>query len=123
MYGIELILDLHGCDARLMTREFIEHYFVDLCKLIKMERCDLHFWDDEDVPEIEKQKDPKTVGISAVQFIITSSVVIHSLPLLESIYLNIFSCKDFGTQEAADFTSARFASNRMVKTVVKRTMA
>ena len=50
IYGCELILDLHGCDARLFTRAAIEQFCEELCVLIDMERCDLHFWDDLDVP-------------------------------------------------------------------------
>ena len=37
-YGIELILDLHGCDASKFTRESITEYFEQLCDLIDMQR-------------------------------------------------------------------------------------
>jgi S-adenosylmethionine/arginine decarboxylase-like enzyme len=119
-YGLELILDLHGCDVRKFTRESIEQYFVELCDLIDMKREDLHFWDDEDVPEEQRQTDPKTKGISAVQFILTSSIVIHALPLLESAYVNIFSCKDFDTIRAEAFTEKWFAACSWTSRVVIR---
>ena len=50
-YGVELILDLHGCDNSTFTRESISEYFETLCKLIDMKREALHFWDDVGVPE------------------------------------------------------------------------
>ena len=53
-YGQELILDLHGCDAGRFTRRDIEQFCQALCEVIKMERCDLHFWDDAGVPEEEQ---------------------------------------------------------------------
>ena len=54
-YGQELILDLHDCDSSRFTRDDIQRYCEELCQLIEMERCDLHFWDDVGVPEAEQQ--------------------------------------------------------------------
>lgn len=107
-YGKELILDLHDCDASLFTREKIELYFVKLCELIDMERCDLHFWDDLDVPEEEQQTEAHTKGTSAVQFILTSNITIHTLDELGKVFVNIFSCKDFDAEVARNFTKEFF---------------
>ena len=65
-YGQELILDLHDCDSKKFTRHHIERFCTQLCDLIDMERCDLHFWDDLGVPEEEQQTDPKTKGTSVL---------------------------------------------------------
>ena len=119
-YGNELILDLHGCNASQFTRPAIEAFFIELCNLIDMERCDLHFWDDVGVPEEEQQTDPKTKGTSAVQFILTSTIVIHTLELLRVAYVNIFSCKNFDTDEAAEFTAKWFGSADWTANVVTR---
>lgn len=119
-YGQELILDLHGCDITTFTREVIEQYFIELCDLIDMERHDLHFWDDVGVPEDEQQTDPKTKGTSAVQFILTSTIVIHTLDLMKAAYINIFSCKEFDTEEAANFTIKWFGASDWKTNVVTR---
>ena len=119
-YGQELILDLHGCDAKTFTRSSIKQFFTDLCELIDMERCDLHFWDDVGVAEAEQQEDPKTKGTSAVQFILTSTIVIHTLDLMKTVYVNIFSCKEFDTDEAAAFTAKWFGSEDWTANVVIR---
>jgi S-adenosylmethionine decarboxylase len=119
-YGLELILDLHDCDASRFTRSAIQGFFTELCELIEMERCDLHFWDDVGVPEEEQQTQPKTKGTSAVQFILTSTVVIHTLDLMKAAYVNIFSCKEFDTDEAAKFTAKWFASADWTANVVIR---
>ena len=119
-YGCELILDLHGCDAQLFTRAAIEQFFEELCVLIDMDRCDLHFWDDLDVPEDEQQTDPKTKGTSAVQFILTSTIVVHTLDLMKAVYVNIFSCKEFDTDQAAKFTANWFGSTDWTSNVVVR---
>jgi S-adenosylmethionine decarboxylase len=119
-YGQELILDLHGCDSGRFTRTSLEKYFTELCTLIDMERCDLHFWDDMGVPEDEQQTNPKTKGTSAVQFILTSTIVIHTLDLMKAAYVNIFSCKDFDTDEVAKFTVKWFGSTDWTANVVVR---
>lgn len=119
-YGQELILDLHDCDSSRFTRQDIQEYIERLCVLIDMERCDLHFWDDVGIPEADQQFHPKTKGTSAVQFILTSTVVIHTLDLLKAAYVNIFSCKTFDTNEAADFTAKWFKARDWNATVVVR---
>lgn len=119
-YGLELILDLHGCNVRKFNRCDIETFCRDLCAVIDMDRCDLHFWDDFGMPQSQHQTNPKTKGTSAVQFILTSSIVIHTLDLMKTVYVNIFSCEDFDTDEAAEFTAKWFESSRWTATVVVR---
>ena len=120
IYGKELILDLHDCNSVKFTRQEIEQFCKALCELIDMERCDLHFWDDVGVPEDERQTNPKTKGTSAVQFILTSTIVIHTLDLMKAAYVNIFSCKDFDTDKAAKFTAKWFGSTKLTANVVIR---
>ena len=62
IYGKELILDLHDCDASRFTRSSIDQFCAGLCDLIDMERYDLHFWDDVGVAEDERQTNPKDQG-------------------------------------------------------------
>ena len=109
-YGIELILDLHGCDEKKFTRDSITEYFERLCVLIDMQREALHFWDDEGVPEKDKQTSPHTQGTSAVQFILTSSIVIHTLDQLHAVYINIFSCKEYDPKVAEKFSVEWFSA-------------
>lgn len=120
VYGQELILDLHDCNDGKFTRAAIERFCTELCELIDMERCDLHFWDDVGVAEEEQQTHPKTKGTSAVQFILTSTIVIHTLDLMKAAYVNIFSCKEFDTDEAAEFTAKWFGSTNWTANVVVR---
>ena len=119
-YGEELILDLHDCDIARFTRREIERFCTELCELIDMEPCDLHFWDDLGVPEEEQQTHPKTKGTSAVQFILTSTIVIHTLVLMKAAYVNIFSCKKFDTEAAVKFTARWFRATDWKSNVVTR---
>ena len=119
-YGKELILDLHECDPQTFTRDSIEDYFEELCDLIDMERCELYWWDDYEVPDDEKQTEPRLKGTSAVQFILTSNITIHTLDLMESVYLNIFSCKDFNEDDVIRFSEEWFEGDVIHKQTIRR---
>jgi len=110
-YGKELILDLHNCNPTTFNRKSIRRYFIELCKVIDMKRSKLTWWDDYKVPEEERQTEPHLKGTSAVQFIMTSNITIHTLDLLGAVYINIFSCKDFDAEIAKKFTSDWFTGN------------
>ena len=109
-YGFELILDLHGCDVGRFTRKSIEEYFVAVCNAIGMEREDLHFWDYEGVPAEEISNEAHLSGTSAVQFITTSNIVIHTLDKLKAAYVNIFSCKRYDKKIAEQITKEWFGA-------------
>lgn len=119
-YGKELILDLSDCDVETFTRESIGNYFDELCKLIDMQAEDRYFWDDEGLPPEQCQTNPKTCGVSAVQFILTSTIVVHSLTKLRQVFINIFSCKDFRVDLARDLTLRWFGAGTYNETTVIR---
>ena len=119
-YGIELVLDLHNCDVEKFTRPSITIYFERLCVLIDMQREDLHFWDDEGLSEEDKQTSPHTQGTSAVQFILTSSIVIHTLDQLKAVYINIFSCKEYDPKVAEKFSVEWFDAKEYSARVLDR---
>jgi len=85
-----------------------------------MEDCCYYFWDDLDTPEEEKETEPHLVGTSAIQFIKTSNITIHTLDLLKNVYLNVFSCKDFDTEVVKSFSSNFFDGDVMNFTVIER---
>jgi S-adenosylmethionine/arginine decarboxylase-like enzyme len=107
-YGYELILDLHSCDPSTFNRISIDNFFSELCELIGMQKCVVHFWDDEGVVAEEQQTSPHTKGTSAVCFILTSTIVVHTLDLLSAVYVNIFSCKAFDKDQAGGFAATWF---------------
>lgn len=114
-YGLELLLDLKGCDLSDLSREKLTDFFVRLCDLIDMKRHgEPLFWeDDSGIPHLH--------GLSAIQFIETSNVVAHPLPMLRAVYLNIFSCKRFDTEKAKLFCQEFWRAESVVYGVVTRT--
>jgi len=107
-YGKELILDLHECDVSLFNRNDLKKYFKAVCRLIDMEQAKLVWWDYYNEPENYKIAPPHLKGTTAVQFIMTSNITIHTLELLKRVYVNIFSCKDFEAHKARRFTEKWF---------------
>lgn len=113
-YGTELILDLHGCDLSVFNRTSLEKYLVDICKLIDMKRHGKPmFWFDKSGVE-------HLNGVSAVQFIETSTIVIHGMDLMKTVLINIFSCKMFDEHLAAAFTTTYFKATDCQARIVRR---
>lgn len=119
-YGKELIIDIHNCDSKTFTRQKIRNYFIEICKLIEMERCKLCWWDDHGVPKEEQQTLPHTKGTTAVQFILTSNITIHTLDILKNVYVNIFSCKEFDEIAAEKFTKEWFKGEVVNSITIER---
>lgn len=119
-YGKELILDLHDCNSKNFTREIIERYLEVLCDSIGMERQDLHWWDYLDTPELKAKAESHLVGTSVIQFITTSNITIHTLDLMNRMYFNLFSCKDFDADHVARFTKVTFGGKIVNVQVIRR---
>lgn len=120
MYGKELIIDLHNCDNSTFTRKSIRKYFKELCKNIDMKAEKLCWWDDYGLEPELQQTLPHTKGTSAVQFILTSNITIHTLDLLANVYINIFSCKDFDAEKALKFSADWFKGKIVNSQVIER---
>ena len=114
-YGLELIIDLHGCDLSDLDRAKLQRFFIKLCDLIDMKRHgDPIFWEDtSNIPHLR--------GVSGFQFIETSTVVCHPLPMLKAVYLNIFSCKEFNPENALKFCKKFWGATSKVHTIILRT--
>ena len=119
-YGKELIIDLHACDSETFNRKSIKNFFKELCKRIDMRAEKLCWWDDYGLEPEFQQKEPHTKGTTAVQFILTSNITIHTLDLLGNAYINIFSCKDFDADAAMTFSAQWFKGTIVNSQIVER---
>lgn len=101
-YGVELVLDLWYCRTPF-NRKALRRFFKELCAILDMKREDLHFWDYKG-HKAEYNKAPAHLkGTSAIQFIRTSNITVHTLDKTQKVFINIFSCKAYDTDKAADF--------------------
>lgn len=120
MYGVETIIDLYDCDITKFNRKNIRQYFSQVCKLLDVSPEDYYFWDDFRVPKDKQQTNPKTKGTTAIQFILTSNITIHTLDLIGTVFVNIFSCKSYDIEEATSFTAKFFGAQAHKSTTVER---
>lgn len=120
-YGKEVIIDMHNIkNTRLFNRKNLKKFFIELCNLIDMERCDLHFWDYKGEEKEYYNAPVHLRGTSAIQFISTSNITLHTLDDMKRIYLNIFSCKDFKGLVVKNFCKKYFNGNIITYRVIKR---
>ena len=117
MYGVELIIDLHDCGNASIEVD-VQGFCEELCELVGMVFDEYFFHPWESLPG--EAKNPKTWGVSAVQFIITSNITVHVLPLMRQVHVNLFSCKDFDGIVAANFCENYFKGKAVTKGMVNR---
>ncbi len=119
-YGIELVLDMSNCAVSNFNRRGLKTYCKQLCELLDVEAEALYFWDDFRIPKEKRQTNPQTKGTSAIQFILTSNITIHTLDLLRAVFVNIFSCKDYDTKLVEEFTVKYFEAREYKSTIIER---
>ncbi len=113
-WGWHLVLNLYQCDPDLIkSYQVIEKFVIDLCDIIEMRR----FGD----PTIVNFGDnPDVTGYSLVQLIETSNICGHFANKWRSVYLDIFSCKKFNPQVAANFCVETFKAKKAAGTFIYR---
>jgi S-adenosylmethionine/arginine decarboxylase-like enzyme len=113
-YGMEIIVDIHDCDISKFKRKSLDKFFADLVYLSDMEAVGKpKYW-------LEHSNVPHLKGYSGIQFIKTSSILIHTLDILKSAYINFFSCKDFDPKEVAEFIKKHFKAGKIKYKVLNR---
>jgi len=118
-YGYELIINASGCDPSVMNREKLTQFIDELCDHIDMNKALVpYFWDEENGGSTTE---PHLKGTSVFQFIETSNIVIHTLTILEVVFLNIFSCKKFDRKIVEQFVKEFFAARHIDSQLIKRT--
>jgi S-adenosylmethionine decarboxylase len=117
VFGQELILDLSGCNLKIISsKKKIEEFVITLCdKVIKMKRYGKPL-----IPHFG-HKNPVTSGYSLVQLIETSSVTAHFSEYKKTVYLNIFSCANFDAKKTAVFCKKFFGATHMKSRLLVRT--
>ena len=108
IYGLELLLDCRVCNVKKFTEKSIRQYLKKLIKLIKMEAG------------LEPIFVKGIHGLDVIQFILSSQIAVHCVNHLELVFVDIFSCKDFDTGDARQFTQEWFESKDVKDHIVYR---
>lgn len=108
IYGMELIIELFGCDLGIITsKEKIQEFIDQICREINMEKYGS--------ARIKRFPggDLWGVGYSFLQFLTTSSITGHFIDKGGIAFLNIFSCKQYDDKKAAKFSEKFFGAKRI----------
>ena len=105
-WGYSTHLDLYDCNPiAIRSNDMIINYVSLLCKLMVMREfgeCIVsHFGDDE-----------KVKGYTFVQMIETSLISGHLVELTNQAHIDIFSCKEYDTHMAHQFTVSYFDAKK-----------
>ena len=100
-FGISTSIDLIECDTIIIQKQHeIQKYIDELCKLLEMKKFGdsniVHFGDEF------------VSGYSFTQLIETSLISGHFCELKNSAYIDIFSCKEYSSEQASKFTETFF---------------
>ena len=113
-WGVSSNIDLYECDLALMQNaDAIREFVKILCNRIKMQRygeTQVVFFGDE----------PRVQGFSMTQLIETSLISAHFADASRAIYLDVFSCAPYDSQDAAQFAADYFKAAHYQVNVVNR---
>ncbi|MEP7137839.1 MAG: S-adenosylmethionine decarboxylase [Chloroflexota bacterium] len=113
-WGVSSSIDLYDCDLALMQNaDAIREFVKILCDRIKMRRygeTQVVFFGDE----------PRVQGFSMTQLIETSLISAHFADASRAIYLDVFSCAPYNSEDAAKFAAEYFKADRYKLHVAQR---
>lgn len=112
-WGKSVSIDLFGCDLKLISNpKVIKQFIKELVKVVHMVAHRSCYIDRFGIGELE--------GYSAMQFIETSSITVHCDEPDRRCFVDIFSCKDYDSQQAAEFTKNFFRAKKSKFTTLYR---
>ena len=114
MRGQLTIINVYECDEGFVkSKARLTKFCGELCKVIKMKAYGKPIVDRFGKGELE--------GWSGVQRIETSSIVVHMDEFENKVFIDIFSCKNFGAEKARDFSRKFFKARKAIcKTVMRK---
>ena len=113
-WGWHLVLNLYDCDpAAIRSADVIRDYVIELCDLIEMRRFG-------EPTIVNFGEDPRVSGYSLVQLIETSNICAHFADDSNAAYLDIFSCKKYDPEVAAEFTIRTFGDKKASGVFISR---
>ena len=113
-WGLVTSIDLHECNPEtIRSADKIKQFVVELCDRIGMKRFG-------ECTVVDFGEDERVSGFSMTQLIETSLISAHFANQTNTTYLDIFSCKFYNPQAAADFAKEFFGSKDAVLTATLR---
>jgi S-adenosylmethionine/arginine decarboxylase-like enzyme len=112
-WGYHLILDCAGCNDKIADKDQIKVFLKTLVKDIKMTAVG------EPVIKYLLEGEPNA-GFSVMQLIETSSITCHFVEPNSTMYIDVFSCKEFKPKDAMAVIDRYFAPKKVKQRFLKR---
>jgi S-adenosylmethionine/arginine decarboxylase-like enzyme len=112
-WGKHLILDAAGCSPKRIGSEVVIKNFTN--ELVR--RIDMVAYGD---PQIVMFGTGNKKGYTLIQLIETSNIAAHFVEENNSMYLDVFSCKDFDAEIVKDLVSEYFDAQKFSSRVLFR---
>ena len=107
-WGYHLTLDCHDANrALIMERYNVQNFLGELVNRIDMQPIG-DPWIEYTAADM-----PDKAGFTAVQIIVTSSIVAHFIDSTGDIYLDVFSCKEFNINTVKEVVREYFKPKNM----------
>ena len=102
-WGYHLILDCHACNVdSIKSYDNVYNWITGLVKAIDMEPIG------EPRIEYTAAEFPDKAGFTAIQVIVTSSIVAHFIDSTGDVYIDVFSCKPFDNDTVIESINKAF---------------
>jgi S-adenosylmethionine/arginine decarboxylase-like enzyme len=113
-FGKIALITLYGCNFELIQdKKHIKRFIRELCRQINMKT--------NGKSRVKRFGKGKLNGISAFQFIETSSITLHFDENENRAFIDIFSCKNFNGKKAERFSKNYFkAEKSALKEIFRR---
>ncbi len=112
-WGMSVAIDLHECQHdRLTDPKLLEQFVTEVIKVVDMEAHGPCY--------VDRFGEGKIEGYSAIRFIKTSSIAVHLDEVGNRAFIDIFSCKQFDAQKAADYSKEFFGAQAVKTTSLLR---
>mgnify|MGYP001561687899 FL=1 len=112
-WGRSASVDLHDCDEKLIANpRAIKKFTKELCALLNMKR--------HGATKVERFGSGELCGWSMMQFIETSSITAHFDEGENRAFIDIFSCKEYDADRAAQFCKEFFKAGEVSTKVLDR---
>jgi S-adenosylmethionine decarboxylase len=107
-WGYHLTLDCHSCDREAIKDPRVVQEFIDSLLL----RIDMQPIGPTHI-EYTAAEFPDKAGLTAVQIIVTSTIVAHFIDSTGDLYLDVFSCKQFELEAVVDTVNTFFKPEKL----------
>jgi S-adenosylmethionine/arginine decarboxylase-like enzyme len=104
-YGKHVVLSATNCNQKLLDVEAISSFLIEL-----VDRIDMVAYG---APLVARFGTGIEEGISGVQLIETSAIMVHTNDMARDLYLDVFSCKGYNEVDVVNFVREYFGTGEI----------